>query len=192
MRQAAETSRSPTETAPLEALLGATARGEREAFRRLYEATSAKLFGVVLRIVRNRDAAEDVLQEVYLRIWNHAGAQRHGQGSALGWMISIARNRALDWRRSDRGEASLEETPEFEAWSDPAADTAALAEASISARALHRCLKTLDGNERSCIVLSFMNGYSHQELADRLRSPLGSVKSWIRRGQIRLKECLER
>lgn len=192
MNRFPETADQSLDAPPLAGLLSATAAGDREAFRRLYDATSSKLFGVVLRIVRRRDLAEDVLQEVFLRIWDHAGEQRSDRGTPMAWMVRIARNRALDCRRADRGEVSLEELPACGNWTDPIADSAERVVSGAEASALEDCLDKLDNQQRSCILLAFRDGYTHQELAERLRTPLGSIKSWIRRGQIQLRECLQR
>lgn len=175
----------------VEALLRATAAGDTDAFERLYQATSAKLYGIVLRIVKRPDAADDVLQETYVRIWKHAHAQSGPPGSALGWMIRIARNRALDWLRGRRDEQEYDELKHEATELDERADVEALAAGGEEAKALQRCLQKLEEIQRRCIVLAFLDGYTHQELADRLQAPLGSIKSWIRRGQIRLKECLD-
>lgn len=174
----------------VDVLLRATARGDVGAFKRLYNATSARLYAVVLRITKRPDVAEDVLQEVYLRIWQHAASQRGSDGSAFGWMLSIARNRALDWLRGQRDEQPYDAAMAVETASGDGNDIEALAQASADAKALHHCLSKLEPEQRRCIVLAYLDGYTHQELAEKLMAPLGSVKSWIRRGRIRLKECL--
>lgn len=181
------------EAPPLAALLAAAAGGDEAAFKELYRLSGAKLFGIVLRIVRRRAAAEEILQEVYVRIWDHAGDYRPDKGSPMTWMIAIARNRALDWQRNDRargGELPIDEAPGRDAWADPEPDPLDWAMAREDARALHDCLERLEEEPRTCLVLAYCEGYTHDELSERLGRPLGTVKSWIRRGQARLKDCL--
>jgi RNA polymerase sigma-70 factor (ECF subfamily) len=177
---------------PLAELLSASAAGDRQAFARLYEATSAKLFGVILRIVGRRDRAEEALQEAYLRIWDHAADFDPRKGAPMTWMITIARNRACDWRRRDRGEAPVDDLTPLETAASGEPGPLDQAIAMDHARALQACLNQLEPTQRQCIVLAYRDGYTHQELAERLNAPLGTIKSWIRRGLLRLKECLER
>lgn len=172
-------------------LLAACAKRDRRAFALLYQATSAKLFGVALRILRREDWAEDVLQESYVSIWNHAHDYRAGLAAPMTWMTSIVRNRCLDWLRRPSREVS-----------DPEGELAAGVDAggpgpldalaqSADARALADCLGRLEGKQRQAIMLAFFQGLSHSELAAHLRQPLGTVKTWVRRGLGRLKLCLE-
>jgi RNA polymerase sigma-70 factor (ECF subfamily) len=176
---------------PLAALLRATARRDREAFARLYRLTSAKLFGVALRIVRREDWAEEVLQECYVRIWDHAREYREGLASPMTWMASIVRNRCLDWLRRPNPEVADEDGEIAGAVpSDGPAPLEALERASEAA-AITRCLEALDARQRQAIFLAFYEGRSHSELAARLREPLGTVKTWVRRGLMRLRNCLE-
>ena len=180
------------EPAPLTDLLRATAAEDREAFGRLYAATSAKLFGVVLRIVQRRDWSEEILQETYLRIWQHAQDFRPEKGRPMTWMITIARNRALEWRRRDKGEASLEDSGGAEELAAPNPGPLDWALAGVEARMLQNCLGELVAEQRDCIVLAYCEGYTHQELSARMTRPIGTVKSWIRRGLHLLKDCIER
>ena len=175
----------------LSVLLAACARHDRDAFARLYQSTSAKLFGVALRILRRDDWAEEVLQESYVNIWNHAQNYSAGLSAPMTWMTSIVRNRCLDWLRRPSKEVS---DPEGEmvanAQSDGPGPLDALSRSS-DARALAECLRRLDGKQRQAIMLAFFDGLSHSELAAHLREPLGTVKTWVRRGLLRLKACLE-
>ena len=175
----------------LTALLAGCARRDQAALARLYELTSPKLFGVALRIVRREDWAEDVLQECYLRIWNHAAEYRAGLAAPMTWMTSIVRNRCLDWLRRPKFEISDEDGAIAE--STPSADVGPLArlERSGEAAGIARCLQGLDAKQRQAIMLAFYDGLSHSELASHLREPLGTVKTWVRRGLMRLKTCLE-
>ena len=180
---------SKVEAKPLNELLVAVAAGDRSAFAPLYQATSAKLFGVVLRILRNRQQAEEVLQEVYIRIWRRAADYRAEKGTPMTWMITIARNRSLDWRRRKQAEVPLDEQPGREDWGGAGPRDWTAAHQDVLD--LNRCLEELEEQQKDCILLAYCEGYTHQELAVRLDRPVGTVKSWIRRGQIRLKQCLD-
>ena len=176
---------------PLIGLLAGAARRDRAAFARLYEASSAKLYGVAVRILRREDWAEEVLQECDVSIWTHAPEYRAGLAAPMTWMTSIVRNRCLDWLRRPRPEVSDEDGALVEnAESDNPGPLAEL-ERSNDAHALARCLQGLEAKQRQAIALAFYDGLSHSELADHLRQPLGTVKTWVRRGLSRLKDCLE-
>lgn len=171
--------------------LAGSARRDRAAFARLYQATSAKLYGVALRILRREDWAEEVLQECYVSIWAHAPDYRPGLAAPMTWMTSIVRNRCLDWLRRPRPEVDDEDGALTEsAVSDNPGPLAEL-ERAKGAQALARCLKSLEAKQRQAIALAFYDGLSHAELASHLREPLGTVKTWVRRGLLRLKACLE-
>ena len=171
-------------------LMGRVAAGDRAALRGLYDATSAKLFGVCFRILSNRDESEDVLQEVYLTIWRRADRFDAGRASAMAWMATIARNRAIDKLRARGPLARAEPVDEVDA-PDSAPLASALLEQAQDERALHRCLGELDERTASVIRTAFFEGVTYEALAQRLDAPLGTVKSWIRRGLLRLKGCLE-
>jgi RNA polymerase sigma-70 factor (ECF subfamily) len=177
--------------AQLTALLAACGRRDQTALARLYELTSAKLFGVALRIVRREDWAEDVLQECYLRIWNNAQDYRAGLAAPMTWMTSIVRNRCLDWLRRPRFEVADVDDGIAETTASDSPGPLAELERSKEAEGIAHCLKGLDARQRQAIVLAFYDGLSHAELANHLREPLGTVKTWVRRGLIRLKTCLE-
>lgn len=168
------------------AALQACASGHLPALQALYDHESRWLLGVALRIVRDRATAEDVLHDAWLQVWHHAGSFDPALGSARGWLYTVVRHRALTAvRRAGRDlplDASLLDdlpdthypTPESKAMTD----------------SLHRCLQQLDDPRRACIVHAYVDGYTHAQIAERLNAPLGSVKSWIRRGLASLKECL--
>ena len=185
----------PAQNDRLKALLAACARRDQAAFARLYEATSAKLFSVAVRILRREDWAEEVLQECYVSIWNNAQGYAPALSAPMTWMTSIVRNRCLDWLRRPRLEVALESADGDDdpldaiASGDPG-PLEALA-SSAEARALADCLGRLDAKPRQAIMLAFYDGLTHSELAVHLREPLGTVKTWIRRGLDRLKSCLE-
>jgi RNA polymerase sigma-70 factor, ECF subfamily len=182
---------SQAEPPSLTLLLAATAARDQRAFTNLYAASSAKLYGVVVRILRDREQANEVLQEVYLRIWQHAADYRPEKASPMTWMIAVARNGALDRRRRRRPELPLDDIAELE---DLDGDRSSPLDGVIGAqaRALGHCLGELESRQRQCVLLAYTEGYTHAELAERLDCPLGTVKSLIRRGLLRLKECLER
>lgn len=176
---------------PLADLLPRIASGDRAALQQLYEASSAKLFGVCLRILSNRDESEDVLQEVYLTIWRRADRFDAGRASVMTWISTIARNRAIDRLRARGPLAYAQPVDEMEI-EDAAPRAEALLEAAQDGAALHRCLAELDERTAKVIRIAFFEGVTYEALAQRLDTPLGTVKSWIRRGLLKLKGCLER
>jgi RNA polymerase sigma-70 factor (ECF subfamily) len=170
-------------------LIGAVARGSHAALKRLYEIESRRLYGIALRIVRRPEIAADVLQETFVQIWQNTRAFAPEKGSAAGWMTGITRFRALDAVRKT-GRERLTDDP---ALGDAAVEPDIVAELDVKTQseALRRCLQQLEDNQRRCVVLAFVDGFSHTEIAARLAAPLGSVKSWVRRGLIALKGCLQ-
>jgi len=172
-------------------LLAACARQDRQAFQRLYERTAPQLLACLIRILRNRALAEDALQDVFVQVWGRAGQFESGRGSAWAWLIAIARYRAIDLRRRESRRAT-------ETWADiddipgdeePRDSVMALGQRASAA--LSRCLGALQPRQRDCIVLAYQGGLTHAEVAGEIGEPLGSVKSWIRRGLTALKRCLE-
>jgi RNA polymerase sigma-70 factor (ECF subfamily) len=177
--------------AQLATLLARCALGNQAAFADLYHATSPKLFGVAVRILRREDWAEEVLQECYLSIWNHAAEYAAAKSAPLTWMTSIVRNRCLDWLRRPQQEAGGEEYEiAVESWRDENPGPMEQLLASSEAGALARCLDQLESRQRQSIMLAFFHGLSHSELAAHMKEPLGTVKTWVRRGLERLKACL--
>ena len=172
-------------------LLAQCALRNQRAFADLYGLTSAKLYGVALRILRRQDWAEDVLQECYVNIWNHAGNYAAQKSAPLTWMTSIVRNRCLDWLRRPRTEATgADYDVAVEAWQDDSPGPMDQLISAADAQALARCLQQLEGKQRQSIMLAFFHGMSHSELAGHMKQPLGTVKTWVRRGLERLKGCL--
>ena len=167
-----------------------TGQEDREAFRSLYRLTSAKLFGVILRICPDRGVAEELLHDVYLLVWRRAGAFDPGRASPITWLATVARNRAIDWRRAqgDRQFIDVDAVAELPDATPLASD--ALVDADERDR-LHRCLQTLEPRQRSAIRTAFFDGVTYAELAGRAGVPLGTMKSWVRRGLIGLRQCLE-
>lgn len=171
----------------LEHLLARTALRDRAAFQQLYELMSSHLFGVALRILHTRSLAEEALQDAFIQIWQKAGDYRADKAQVNTWMTSITRYRALDMLRKTGREQPLDD--ELAAvMEDPAPGPAQLSES----KDLDLCMDELQDQQRECIALAYVEGYSHQELAVRMDTPLGTVKSWIRRGLQQLKECLQR
>jgi len=173
----------------LDQLLARSALGDREAFRALYEATAAKLFAVALRILRREDWAEEVLQECYVSVWRHAPEYNASRAAPMTWMTSIVRNRCLDWLRRPNPEPLADEA--LEALESDNPGPLSRLEATRDSAALARCLRGLDARQRQALALAFFDGLSHAELAKHLREPLGTVKTWVRRGLARLRSCLE-
>jgi RNA polymerase sigma-70 factor, ECF subfamily len=172
-------------------LLAQCALKNQRAFADLYGLTSAKLYGVALRILRRQDWAEDVLQECYVNIWNHAENYAVQKSAPLTWMTSIVRNRCLDWLRRPQTEATgTEYDVAVEAWQDDSPGPMDQLMAAGDAQALARCLRQLEGKQRQSIMLAFFHGMTHTELAGHMKQPLGTVKTWVRRGLERLKGCL--
>jgi RNA polymerase sigma-70 factor, ECF subfamily len=182
---------SDPEAAALAASLAACAKRDRAAFARVYQATSAKLYGVALRILRRADWAEEVLQECYVSIWTHAPDYRPALAAPMTWMTSIVRNRCLDWLRRPRFELADEDGAMTEAAQSDSPGPLAELERARSASAVARCLADLEARQRQAIALAFYDGLSHAELASHMREPLGTVKTWVRRGLLKLKSCLE-
>ncbi|MCT7324993.1 RNA polymerase sigma factor [Ralstonia mojiangensis] len=178
----------------LAALLQRIGLGDRDALRALYSRCAPKLFGLALRILVRKDWAEDVLQESFVNIWRHAGDYRPHMAAPMTWMTTIVRNRALDCLRRQHAERVQESVPLDDTYADVLADHAPgpadLALAGQQARALAECLKRLDPKQREVISLAYLRDLSHSELAQALSLPLGTVKSWMRRGLDRLRECL--
>ena len=177
--------------ARLAQLLSAAALGDRDAFARLYEATRSKLFGVSLRIVRERHLAEEVLQDSFVNIWTHAGDYAQARSAPMTWMTAIVRNRSLDIVRRSREEPDVDEVLTANLMDEAPLPPDAMA-ASGEAHSVRVCLGELEADQRQSIALAFYHGLSHSELADHLRRPLGTVKTHIRRGLLRLRDCLAR
>jgi RNA polymerase sigma-70 factor, ECF subfamily len=174
-------------------LLARCALGDEQAFSALYRACAPKLFAVAVRITRRADWAEDVLQESFVNIWHHAQRYDPGKSAPMTWMTAIVRNRALDLLRRPRQADGSEEEYQaaLAAIPDDTPGPAELLQRSTDARRLAECLQQLSEEQRRSITLAFFHGLSHGELAVHLGKPLGSVKTWIRRGLDRLRACLD-
>lgn len=184
---------TPQDLDHVRTLLDQVAAGDRTAFAALYDTTSPYVYGTLLRLLRNPQWATEALQDCYIRVWQHADGYAAERGDPYGWLIGIARYRALDLLRAQtdratrlndhasdlRDAAVVPKSPETEALT------------LIDLEHLQRCLASLPVAQRECLLLGYYEGHSNQELADRLHQPLGTVKAWIRRGLVRLRSCME-
>jgi RNA polymerase sigma-70 factor (ECF subfamily) len=170
-------------------LLSRTAARDADAFAALYRQTSAKLNGVIRRILPKGDVAADVLQEAYVRIWQKAAEFDPAKGSPLAWMATIARNRALDEVRRVRP-GSLEDLPDsFEPAADDI-DPLAARESSEELAALLKCLRALEDEKRQILLLAYYRGTSREALAKRFGRPVPTIKTWLHRSLAQLRDCL--
>jgi RNA polymerase sigma-70 factor (ECF subfamily) len=176
----------------LAAALARVAAGDRAALAIVYQDTSAKLFGICLRILKDRSEAEDVLQDVYVTVWRKAAAFDPGRASPITWMVAIARNRAIDRLRARGAGGRLEPIEAADSVSDPAPAAVERVELAQQHQRLTRCLEELDARHSTAIRAAFLDGATYEELAARMNVPLGTMKSWIRRGLVKLRACLER
>ena len=178
------------------ALLERVALADDSALRELYEATSSKLYGVAVRVVTNREWAEDVLQEAFLNIWRIAGDYKATLSPPMAWLGLVVRSRGLDFLRR----RASERADRMQELDDVISDTVAgdspnpmdVTQASEQAWALHQCLSQLENRQREVVSLAYMRDMSHGELAEQLKLPLGTVKTWIRRGLEQLRGCMAR
>jgi RNA polymerase sigma-70 factor (ECF subfamily) len=174
----------------LAGLIAATARQDRAAFAELYGRTAAKLLGIVIRIVHDRAMAEDVLQEVYLRVWQNASSYVPEAGRPMTWMISIARNRAIDVVRGRRIVQLVQDEDgldPLESVSEPRDREAEI----IDTSRLRLCLGQLDAVQRRCLLDAYYQGYSRDELAIRFGRPVNTIKTWLHRTAATLRACLD-
>jgi len=179
----------PSDPQQLRNWLTATGRHDSAAFRSLYDAAAPKLFGFALRILHKKELAEEALQDAFVSIWHSAGTYQAGLSAPMTWMAAIVRNKALDiLRRLDEplelDADFMNALPDFDARPDDALQL------SVQAQALAACLSALEGLHRQVIGLAFFHDLSHSEVAQQMSLPIGTVKTWIRRGLERLKTCL--
>ncbi|WP_245844964.1 sigma-70 family RNA polymerase sigma factor [Noviherbaspirillum humi] len=186
-----------TDPHQLQAWLHAIARQDRHAFAQLYAATAPKLFGYALRILSRREVAEEALQESFVNIWNSAAAYQAGMAAPMTWLTAIVRNKAFDLLRRadpalelDAGQGDDGMLTMIEAMESADAPSGEALQFSRDAVALSRCLQRLEGLHRQAIALAYFHDLSHSEVATRLMLPIGTVKTWIRRGLERLRLCL--
>ena len=179
-------------SARLADLLARTALSDQQAFAELYRLTSSHLYAVALRILRVSGAAEEVLQESYVNIWHHAGSYVAAKSQPLTWMTSIVRNRCLDqMRRREVDTVTIDDEEQGMMLADDRPSPIDMLLSSADALAVRSCVERLEAGQKQAIALAFYQGLSHSELSLYLRQPLGTVKSWVRRGLERLKACLD-
>jgi RNA polymerase sigma factor (sigma-70 family) len=178
------------------ALIERVALQDAQALRQLYDATSSKLYAIAMRVVGNKELAEDVLQDAYLNIWRIAADYRTSLSPPMAWMGLVVRSRALDFLRKRRVERALAGPQMDEALTDtlPSDDASAMdaSMASEQAWALHECLRKIEAKPREVLTMAYFRDLSHGELAEQLRLPLGTVKTWIRRSIDQLRTCMAR
>jgi RNA polymerase sigma-70 factor, ECF subfamily len=173
----------------LQSLLGRCAAADASALERLYELASPLLFAALTRILRRRSLAEEALQDVFVSIWQRAGQFQASRGRAMAWMLSIARYRAIDLLRHERSAPIL--VPDLPDRSSPDDDKEESNSWMPTAGLLERCLGLLNDQQRNCLELAYVGGNSHEDISRLTGNPLGTVKSWIRRGLQSLRKCLE-
>ncbi len=169
-------------------LLRAVAQGDKDAFLNLYQATSPQLYAVSYKMLKHKELAEEALQEAYVRIWHNAGEYQLGKGTVLTWMISIVRYRTLDLIRYHkvRNEMSLQDEDSVPIETTPVGSELT----ELAPQKMEECMDELESEQKQAIHFAYFNGYSHKEVSACMGSPLGSIKSWIRRGLKSLQRCL--
>lgn len=178
--------------ADLEYWIGRVALGDRSAFSDVYSATSAKLFGVILRVLNDRAEAEEVLQEVYLRVWRNAGRYRVNGLSPMTWLITIARNAAVDRKRRRPAVGVVSDTAVLEAQADPGCGPEHAAIAASDSAHLQDCLDELSDGHADAVRGAYLEGETYADLAQRFDVPLNTMRTWLRRSLLTLRECLSR
>ncbi len=179
-------------SAKLMELLARTALADQAAFEQLYRLSSPHLYGVAVRILRESEAAEEVLQESFVSIWHHAGSYVAAKSQPLTWLTSIVRNRCLDrLRRREVDAVTIDDEEHEMTIADDAPTALEMLISGADARAVKACVEALESGQKQAIALAFYQGLSHSELALHLKEPLGTVKSWVRRGLERLRACLD-
>jgi RNA polymerase sigma factor (sigma-70 family) len=181
---------SSTERDDLNRLLQDAGRNDQKAFAELYKRTSSKLFGVCLRMLRDRGEAEEVLQETYTSVWRSAASFDATRASAITWLVTLSRNKAIDRLRQHR-EVLLDDPKSLGAAVDEESAPASEAEASQEHQRLQECLDELESLQQSSVREAFFTGATYNELAARCKVPLGTMKSWIRRALLQLRQCLD-
>jgi len=174
----------------IESLIGSVALGDRKAFNALYDATSAKLLGVCLRILKDRAAAEDAMQDSFIKVWKNADRFAANGYSPMTWLITIARNTAIDRLRATKNNADIADFTDAIAASGPTAEGHVIAAAE--ARRVSACFNELDPERSAAIKGAYLDGLAYAELADKFGVPLNTMRTWLRRGLIALRECLSR
>lgn len=173
----------------IDELISRVALGDRAAFGRLYDATAARLFGVTLRIVRNQATAEDAVQETYMKVWRYADRYSSNGMSPMTWLITIARNTAIDKLRVSRDADDLDSVSDHLVASGPTPEQSLIA--AGEATRISGCMDKLDQDRSEALRGAYLQGLSYKDLAVRFNVPLNTMRTWLRRGLISLKECMD-
>lgn len=177
-----------------EACLAACARGEHQALRDLYEQESARLLGLAKRIARDNALAEDIVHDIFIKIWTRAASFDPTRGSARGWIFIVTRHLALNFMRDNAREVQVSEHSEMTLQDLASIETSSGNEDTFDYRArsgrIYVCLEQLEPARRNCILHAYVDGYSHSEISQKLGTPLGTVKAWIKRSLVVLRECV--
>lgn len=188
---AAPNTASEADNEALERLLRRCALRDRNALEELYRAISPRLLACLVAILRRRDLADEALHETFVRIWHRADQFDGYRGRASAWLVAIARYHAIDILRGNRRTVPLAESTVATLDDPAAAQVLETLESNLTGSALQRCLEGLTDEQRRCVVLAYSHGYSHEDIAARIASPLGTVKSWVRRGMQSLRRCMQ-
>jgi len=173
----------------IENLIAKVSLGDRKAFGDLYDATSAKLFGVILRILKDKSAAEDALQDVFMKVWKNADRYASNGLSPMTWLITIARNTAIDRLRTAKPTDDLADFENVLPASGPTPEAAAVA--ASEARRIAGCMEELGADRRNAVKGAYLHGQTYEELARQFSVPLNTIRTWLRRSLIALKECMQ-
>ena len=184
-------SQDATQAERIELLLGRCAQRDERALQELYQLISGQLLGVLMRILRRRAVAEEALQDVMVKIWERADQYVAYRGRAMAWITAIARYRAIDLLRRQQAATSIDDAPAEALVDITAADFVDSTSSARMRKALNDCFSKLTAEQRRCLELAYVDGYSQDQIAGEISSPLGTVKSWIRRGLASLKRCLD-
>jgi RNA polymerase sigma-70 factor, ECF subfamily len=177
----------------LSALMGRVALQDRAAFERVYHATCAHLLGVALRILNNRERAEEVLQEAFVNVWHSARGYNPSVATPMTWLINVVRNKAIDTLRSgatERRSTGALDDEAFELRADGALEPQQMLDDSLQRAHIDACMQSLNAQQRQALALAYYRGLVHTEIAAQMGAPLGTAKAWVRRGLDKLKECL--
>lgn len=177
-------------TSRLAGLLARAGRGDEQAFAAFYDHTSARAYGLALRVVRNPAHAEEIAQEAYLDAWRTSGRFNPELGSAIGWLLTIVHRKAVDRVRSVEASTSRDQTWQRESQPVEHDQTAEQAQTSLEAQRVRGAIKTLTSVQRQAVELAFLGGYTHTEVATMLEVPVGTAKTRIRDGLIRLRDTM--
>ncbi|GGX59405.1 sigma-70 family RNA polymerase sigma factor [Streptomyces fructofermentans] len=190
MKEAVDIGRNPSAEPDLQDLMGSVARGDQQAFASLYDAVSGPVLGIVRRVLRDQAQSEEVAQEVLVEVWRTAARYRSDRGTVINWVLTLAHQRAVDRVRSveastarEHRAALLERTPEYD-------EVIEQVEARLEREQVRRCMRTLTELQRQSVTLAYYRGLTYREVAELLALPLGTVKTRLRDGLIRLRDCL--